>query len=119
MTEVTNQPSLEEMKKERRLILEKLLQLSQFCRIQARQKKGTKGKEPQITALRSGVPENLLAAFDQRSAARRPPVAKARNGHCGACGIRLPGAEWKDLVSRNELVVCEYCGVVLHAQEVI
>lgn len=118
MAEMTNEPSLDEMKQERRAVLEKLLKLSQFCRIKVQQKENTQRGDPQIKMLRSGVPEDLLAALDRRSEARRAPVAKAQNGHCGSCGIRLPGAEWKDLVARNDLTVCQYCGVILHAQEV-
>lgn len=119
MIENTNEPSLDEIKYERRVVLEKLRQLSQCCRIQVRQNKRSPKKDPQIEMLRSGVPEDLLAAFDRRCEVRRAPVAKARNGHCGSCGIRLPGAEWKGLVARNDFTVCEYCGVILHAQEVI
>lgn len=31
MAEITNEPSLDEMKQERRVVLERLLQLSQYC----------------------------------------------------------------------------------------
>lgn len=115
MVEETTTQSLDDKKQAQRKVLKKLFQLADYCRVQVQNPDPKTKTGREITQLRVGVPSVLLEAFDRRSELRKRPVAAAANGHCGGCGIRMPGAEWHELAGKCGLTVCDYCGVILYA----
>jgi predicted nucleic acid-binding Zn-ribbon protein len=95
-------------------VLDSLLQLSNYCRVEVQNPHPETDTGRRISELRSTVPPVLLEAFDRRSEERKNPVGKAINGSCGCCGVTMPGHQWHQIRSFGELVVCDFCGVILH-----
>jgi predicted nucleic acid-binding Zn-ribbon protein len=67
----------------------------------------------QIDAVRSRLPNALLAHHDQLAARGRPSTVAIRDGRCGTCNEPLPARLIAELAEPGRFGVCPHCGVFL------
>ncbi|MHA3772856.1 C4-type zinc ribbon domain-containing protein [Verrucomicrobiota bacterium sgz303538] len=84
-----------------------------------RTRKSALGEIPEhITALRNLLPTSILGHHDALKERGRLSVAAARNGVCGGCHLGIPKGTVLELRrTRNELTMCNNCGVFLFLPE--
>jgi hypothetical protein len=72
--------------------------------------------EGRIDCLRSYIPRNHLARFDNLLNHGRPAVAMLTDtGACWGCHFRpSSAASWTILAGRDHIHVCQYCGCFLY-----
>jgi predicted nucleic acid-binding Zn-ribbon protein len=68
-------------------------------------------------ALRGAVAAEALRLFDRLlQAGRGVAVVEARDGHCGACHVRLRPQVFNDVRRNDALIQCDHCKRLLYFQ---
>lgn len=73
-------------------------------------------REHERAALRTQIPDSLLANYDRVAKGRGTAIAEARDHKCLACQMMLRPQRWNDLTGRDhldEIFTCETCGRML------
>ena len=77
----------------------------------------TPSQRAQILKLRELVPAPILSHFDRLIVRGKKGVARARNGACGECHLRIASGTMQALSHANEIHICDNCGRYLYLPE--
>jgi hypothetical protein len=70
--------------------------------------------ESKMNALRPLVAKPILDHFDRLIVQGKTGVAKARDGVCGECHLRICSGTFAILTHRTDLCLCDNCGRYLY-----
>jgi hypothetical protein len=73
---------------------------------------GVAGGNPDVAALRAGIPEGMLANYDRARARGKKGIALVRNRVCTNCRMQVPLAVTASLTG-GMIQVCGNCGLYL------
>ena len=73
---------------------------------------GLTGGNPQVAALRAGIPEGMLTNYDRARARGKKGIALVRNHVCTNCRMQVPVAVTASLTA-GTIQVCGNCGLYL------
>lgn len=89
-----------------KIVLENLLALQNIELVPG---KATPERDTQILALRSRIPQRLLAHYDSLMANGRKGVAVVREGLCGECRRPVVARALDGFISGRRIAVCLHC----------
>jgi predicted nucleic acid-binding Zn-ribbon protein len=64
--------------------------------------------------LRAGADQGLLATFERVSAKRTNAIAEVIDQKCTACNVMMRPQRYQELITGNEVLVCDSCGRLLY-----
>lgn len=67
-----------------------------------------------IGAVRSRLPAFILSHHDRIRARGRSSVAAVKNWVCGNCFLQVPSGSRANLITLDDLPLCEHCGSYLY-----
>lgn len=85
-------------------------------RLQTLDSTGSSNDRTEAAALRSSIPEGMLANYDRARARGRKGIALLKNNVCANCRIQLPIATAAALM-RGTIQACSNCGIYLYLPE--
>lgn len=75
-------------------------------------------REAELAALRASLPPALLSMLRGRIRCGQRLVSPARRGQCSACYTRIPRGDYPAVLAGRSVVCCQYCQVLLFADEI-
>ena len=97
-----------------KIVLENLLALQNIELVPG---KATPERDTQILALRSRIPQRLLAHYDSLMANGRKGVAVVRDGLCGECRQPAVNRTLDHFISSRPVPICLHCRRFLYWPE--
>ncbi|HUG09804.1 MAG TPA: hypothetical protein VMM36_02265 [Opitutaceae bacterium] len=71
--------------------------------------------EAEFFDLQGKLPTEVFVAVRSRLAGDQPLIASAYGMRCGFCNLSMPRGDHTTLLTGDEIVRCQICGVVLYA----